>query len=149
MTFGLRYGNLIKTISFKVTKMKKLLILSLIFIILPNNSFSQDKIREELAEIKKDITVLKEEQKTINKGIDDLDESIHREIGNLRKVMVVGFWILFIGLVVLIGFVITDRRNALAIERLNQSQKAIEKTLKLYAMKEPKFAEEMQVAGLL
>ena len=136
--------------------MRKLLILIFgLFILLPNTVFSQDNIDKldriisEIGEIKQDIAVLKEGQKAINQRIDDLDQSLNKRISELQNIMFTGFGILFIGILVLICFVLSDRRNALVIEKIDQKQKDIEKILKIYAMKDTNFAEAMQTAGLL
>ncbi|MDI6736020.1 MAG: hypothetical protein QME42_07495 [bacterium] len=137
--------------------MKKLLILSLILIFLPITSFSQDKIMEKLNKIEQDISVLKEGQNYINKRIDNLENGLNKRIDDLKDLMLTGFAILFSGMFAVVGFVIWDRRTALApavqkIEELNQKEKAVDKVLevlKSYARKEPRFKEAMQTAGLL
>jgi hypothetical protein len=50
---------------------------------------------------------------------------------------------------ILLGIVISDRRNALAIERIYQNQQKIERVLRMYAYEKPELAEAMQTARLL
>lgn len=120
--------------------MRNLLVLTLLFIFLPDNSFSQDKIAKELSEIKNDTDVLKEGQKAINKRIDDLDQNLNRRIDDLKNIMLCGFGIIFSGMFILMGFIIWDRRTTLTpvvreMEESKQRQKAVEEVLKVYAKK--------------
>jgi len=151
--------------------MKKLLILvEGIFILLSNSAFSQDnadkfdkiiteiaEIRKDIVEIKTEIAVLKEGQNYINKRIDDVGQGLTKRIDDLQNIMLTGFAILFSGMFVVVGFVIWDRRTALApaikqIDELSQKEKVVGKVLdvlKGYAMEEPRFKEIMHTAGLL
>jgi len=144
--------------------MHKLLILSLVIIFLPINTFGE-LTKQDIAEIR---MLFKEEighvdkridglETTLNKRIDDLGQGLNKRRDALQSIMLTGFAILFSGMFAVIGFVIWDRRTALAparkqIEELSQKEKALDKVLevlKVYARKEPGFKEAMQTAGLL
>ncbi len=104
---------------------------------------------------------LEEGQKALQKQIDDLKyytekqiEGLEKQIDDLRVFMLWGFGILFGGMGILIGFVIWDRRTALApaIKRtteLEEKEEKIEKALKELASKNPDVAEALKNAGLL
>ncbi len=57
---------------------------------------------------------LEEGQKSLQRQIDDLKTSIERQLDNLYTLILWGFGILFSGMGILIGFVLWDRRTALA-----------------------------------
>ncbi len=57
---------------------------------------------------------LEEGQKALQKQIDDLKFYTEKHMDNLRVFMLWGFGILFGGMGILIGFVIFDRRSAIA-----------------------------------
>jgi len=88
--------------------------------------------------------------KATNQRIDDLN----RRIDGLQTFMLWGFGILFGGMGILIGFVIWDRRTALApaikkYKELEEKEEKIEKVLKELAEKDPKIAEALKHVGLL
>ena len=134
--------------------MKTSLILITTFIILcvPTVSFAkaipftQDD-RDRLIRLE---TKLEEGLKATNQRIDDLN----RRIDGLQTFMLWGFGILFGGMGILIGFVIWDRRTALApaikkYKELEEKEEKIEKVLKELAEKDPKIAEALKHVGLL
>lgn len=81
-------------------------------------------------------------------------EGIEKRIDDLRVFMLWGFGILFGGMGILIGFVIWDRRTALApavrkYRELEEREERMERALKELAEKDPKVAEVLKHVGLL
>lgn len=100
-------------------------------------SQAQDRMIEiSSREIIERLARLEEGQKNLNQRIDDL-----------RQLILWGFGITFAGMFTLIGFVIWDRRTALApaVNRMDR----LEAALKEYAAKSPDFAEALKKARLL
>lgn len=100
-------------------------------------SQAQDRMIEiSSREIIERLARLEEGQKNLNQRIDDL-----------RQLILWGFGITFAGMFTLIGFVIWDRRTALApaVNRMDR----LEAALKEYAAKSPDLAEALKKARLL
>ncbi|MEW6609690.1 MAG: hypothetical protein AB1414_19970 [bacterium] len=101
--------------------MKKVLILILgLLILLPGKITFAELTKQDIAEIR---TVVKEEIGYVNQRIDDLDNKLSTRINDLMGL----FYVLLAGMFALVGFVIWDRRTALApaikqIEELNQKE---------------------------
>ncbi len=100
---------------------------------------------------------LEEGQKAINQRIDDVNKSVNQRIDDLRG-DVQGLrdliYVVIGGIFVLIGFVIWDRRTALAPaikknRELEEKEERVERALREYAKKEPGMAEVLKEAGLL
>lgn len=82
-----------------------------------------------------------------------IDET-NRRIDELRGFLLWGFGMTFAGMFTLVGFVIWDRRTALApavrrIEDLQERERRIEEALKLLSRDDPKLAEILRSLGLL
>ncbi|MFQ6040643.1 MAG: hypothetical protein ACE5PV_07285 [Candidatus Poribacteria bacterium] len=82
----------------------------------------------------------------VNNSINEVNNSINGRIDDMNNLMLWGFGIIFAGMFALVGFVIWDRRTALAPairknRELEERQDRIEKVLKEFAIKEPKLAE--------
>ncbi|MCX7753348.1 MAG: hemolysin XhlA family protein [Blastocatellia bacterium] len=82
-----------------------------------------------------------------------IDET-NRRIDELREFLLWGFGVTFAGIFALVGFVIWDRRTALApavrrIEELQERARRLELALREYAAKEPELAEALKKAGLM
>ncbi len=115
--------------------------------------FTQDD-RERLIRLE---TKVEEGQKALNQRIDDINrriDDLRGEMKELKAFMLWGFGILFGGMGIVIGFVIWDRRTALAPaikknKELEERGEKIEKALKELATKDPKVAEALKHAGLL
>jgi hypothetical protein len=80
-------------------------------------------------------------------------ESIDRRIERLENIMMWGFGLLFTTMIGLVGFVIWDRRSALAPairknKELEEREEKIERALKEAALKDPNLAEALKRAGL-
>jgi len=100
---------------------------------------------------------LEEGQKALMQRIEDTNKRIddtNRRIDDVINIMLWGFGVLFAGMMTLIGFVIWDRRTALApaIKRtrdLEEREEKIERVLRELARKMPEVKEAMQKEGLL
>lgn len=89
-------------------------------------------------------------QKALEKRMD----GIEKRIDFLQEILLAGFSTLLIGMMTLIGFVLWDRRTALAPairknRELEERGKRLEKALKEYARQEPKLTEILRSFGLL
>jgi hypothetical protein len=106
-------------------------------------------------------TKVEEGQKSLQKQIDDLKgntqrqgDSLIEQMRDLKTFMLWGFGILFGGMGILIGFVIWDRRTALApairkSSELEEREELVEKALKEYAKVEPRLAEILKSLRLM
>lgn len=111
---------------------------------------------------------LEEGQKGINQRLDDLSNSVNKrfddvktDINNVRDFITWGFGVTFAGIFALIGFVLWDRRTALAPairknkeieereEELEKWKNKADKALKELAEKDVKVAEILKHVGLL
>ncbi|MDP3029855.1 MAG: hypothetical protein Q8O04_10245 [Deltaproteobacteria bacterium] len=111
-------------------------------------------VKERVIELDKMIIRLEEGFKATNQRIDGLEKSINQRIDDLRNLMLWGYGILFGGMGILIGFVIWDRRTALAPavrknKELEEREERIERALREYAKKEPGLAEALKNSGLM
>jgi len=96
----------------------------------------------------------------MNKRIDDMNNSINdriddvnNRINNMTNLMLWGFGVLFAGMFALVGFIIWDRRTALAPairknKEIEEKQERIEKALKEFAMREPRLDDILKRMGL-
>jgi hypothetical protein len=89
-------------------------------------------------------------QATVGQRIDDTN----RRIDELRQFLLWGFGVTIAGMFALVGFVIWDRRRALApavrrIEELREREERVEAALREYATKSPELAESLRKMGLL
>jgi len=93
----------------------------------------------------------------INQRFDAVDqrfEGINQQISELKSFMLWGFGILFAGMFSLVGFVLWDRRTALApavskYSALEEREEKLEKVLKEMAQTDPRAAEALRHVGLL
>jgi len=112
------------------------------------NEFTQ-KDRELLIELKVRIGEIDRRFDQIDKRFEQGDrksDSIERRLERLETVMMWGFGLLFSSMLGMVGFVLWDRRSALApairkSRELEEREDVIEKALKEYAKIEPRFAE--------
>ncbi len=92
-----------------------------------------------------------------NKRIEDTNKRIedtNKRIDDVISIMLWGFGVLFAGMMTLIGFVIWDRRSALApairkAKELEEREDKMERVLRELARKIPEVKEAMQKEGLL
>lgn len=87
--------------------------------------------------------------KALNQRLDDTN----RRIDELRETLLWTFGVLFTGMLTLVGFVLWDRRSALApavrqMEGLKEREERLEAALKEYASKTPELAEVLRKLGL-
>jgi len=114
-----------------------------------NVSFTQED-RDRLIRIEEGLKAVNLRIDAVNQRIDDTN----KRIDELRGFMLWGFGILFAGMMTLIGFVLWDRRSALAPavrknKELEEREERLEKALREYAKKEPGLAEILKNLGLM
>lgn len=135
----------------------------------PSPSFSVDVApRITDREIVERLTRLEEGQKASAQRLDDtnrrmeegfkslnqrIDDTNHR-IDELRETLLWSSGVLCSGMLALVGFVLWDRRSALApavrqMEMLREREEKLEAALREYALKSPELAESLKKMGLL
>ena len=105
--------------------------------------------RELLIELKIKMLEIDRRFEQVDKRFEQVDkrsDGIERRLERLESVMMWGFGLLFSSMLGLFGFVLWDRRTALApairkSRELEERDDLIEKALKEYAKVEPSFAE--------
>jgi len=119
------------------------------------------EIIESLAAIRGDIKRLDQRfeamETQINQRFEAVNqrfEGINQQISELKSFMLWGFGILFAGMFSLVGFVLWDRRTALApvvskYSALEEREEKLEKALKEMAQTDPRAAEALRHVGLL
>lgn len=112
------------------------------------------EIVEGLTEIRGDIKRLEEGQKVSQKQIDDLRIQVGDTRRELKEFLLWGFGVTFAGIFALIGFVLWDRRTALApavdkIKAVEEREELLERVLKEMARKDANAAEALRHAGLI
>lgn len=140
--------------------MKKVLCLVVLGVGLANFCYA-DLTKQDIEEIRR---IVKEEIEHVDKRIDGLDKRIDGldkridelriEIKDIREDMKWGFGILLTGIFVLMGFILWDRRTALApavkkAKEIEEREERIEMVLKKYAIKEPRLGTILREAGIL
>lgn len=116
-----------------------------------NSKFLQKQIDEVNKSLQKQIDDV---NKSLQKQIDEVNKSLQKQIDDLRTFMLWGFGILFGGMGLLIGFVIWDRRTAVAPvakrqQELEERSEKIEKAFKELAKHDSRVAEILKDVGLL
>ena len=136
---------------------KLIFILTILLIPIQNltagGNTSEREILNKLHKLDIDIEKIKEGQYAINKRIDDVNrriDDVNKRINDLQGLI----WVVLAGMFVLIGFVIWDRRSALAPaikknKELEEKSETLLKILKEYARKEPKLATILKSFNLL
>jgi ammonia channel protein AmtB len=112
------------------------------------NGYSYDKGFEK--ETIERLTRLETKVEGLQRQIDD----VKADLADLKDFMLWGFGITFAGMMTLIGFVLWDRRTALAPairknKELEEREERLEKALREYAKKEPRLAEILKNMGLM
>ena len=106
-----------------------------------------DDINRRIDDLRSDMNLRFED---VNRRFDD----INRRMGELHDLIIWGFGVTFAGMFTLIGFVLWDRRTALApavrrTEELEERHRRMEAALRDYAARSPDFAETLRRSGLL
>ena len=113
------------------------------------------EIVQRLTRLEERVIRLEEGQKRVEQRIDKLEASLNQRIDDLRQLMMLwGFGLTFTGMFALVGFVLWDRRTALApavrrFEDLQDRQRRIEEALRQLSKENPKLAESLRNLGLL
>ncbi|MBU1487721.1 hypothetical protein KKH56_06725 [bacterium] len=94
-------------------------------------------------------TKVEEGQKNLQKQIDGLDNKLSTRIESVENLL----YVILAGMFALVGFVIWDRRTALApavkeMETVKKRDEKIVRILQEYALKEPKLAAVMRNVAL-
>jgi len=150
LTYGLNFApdvflkNIIKGMRFLVVS----LLVSFLF------SISIAKEVPFTLEDRDRIIRLEENQKEGFKALMQRIDDTNKRIDDVINIMLWGFGVLFAGMMSLIGFVIWDRRSALApairkTKELEEREEKIEKALKKLAEKNPEVKEALKEAGIL
>jgi hypothetical protein len=105
-------------------------------------------------EIVERLTRLEEGQKRLEQRVQDVEARLGQRLDEVRDFLLWGFGVTFAGIFALVGFVIWDRRTALApavrrVEEVQERARRLELALREYAEKEPALAEALRRAGLL
>lgn len=145
-------------------KLKRVFLLMLfISCIIPNLSAERVTNEQILNEIRTDRRINEARFETIEQRFEMIDkrfeaiekriDRIEKRIDSLRGLMLWGFGILFMGMFALVGFVLWDRRTAIApVQRdtkyLMEREEKLEQALKKYAIMEPKLAEALKSVGI-
>jgi len=134
--------------------MKRMLLILVMMAIMGNALFAYARDISFTQEDRDRIIRLEEGQKSLQRQIDDLKTSTQRQFDNLYTLILWGFGILFGGMGMLIGFVIWDRRTALApaikkYKELEERGELLEKALKEFAKQEPRLAEVLKTMRLM
>lgn len=129
---------------------------------------SDREIIESLAELKAGMKGIEKRIDGLEKRMDGLDrrmDNIGKKVDDmgieLRNFMMWGFGLIIAGMFSLVGFVLWDRRTAVApvaraikekeeeIEELKKKEKAVEDVLRDYATGDPRLASLMKLRGLM
>lgn len=120
-----------------------------IIILLSPPTFAEEK---GLARIESKIDALTEKQIDMDKRLTAVEEGQKHLIKRMDDMMNL-LYVVLAGMFALVGFVIWDRRTALApairqIKELEDREEKIEKALKEYAKEDPKLAEVLKHIGI-
>ena len=101
------------------------------------------EIIEQLTRLEEGQKALGQRFETLERRVNERFDAVSREIG-----------VMFAGMFALTGFVLWDRRTALApaigrVEALEKRERLLEEVLRSYALKVPELAEELRKARLL
>ena len=124
----------------------------------------QRQLGERLARIEEGQRLLGERITHVEEGqrylidrfarVEEGQRQLGERFDNLWTLVITSFGALLAGMFALVGFVLWDRRTALApavrqIEELQERERRLEEVLRRYAVKSPDLAEELRKAGML
>ncbi|MBI5183639.1 MAG: hypothetical protein HY999_04685 [Nitrospinae bacterium] len=148
----------------RVKSSKKIIvgiIFTVIFLVI-NRAWSKEvpytlEDRDRLIRVETKLEGVDKRFEQIDKRFEQIDkrfEQIERRIERLENIMMWGFGLLFTAMMGLVGFVLWDRRTALAPairknKELEEREERLEHALKEYAFKNPELAEILRHVGLL
>lgn len=139
-------------------------------------TISSKEIVERLSRLEERFNRVEEGQKNVERRMDELQRNLEQRIAiseqnlaqrlavgeqnvaqrfdDLRAFMLWGFGVTFAGMFTLIGFVLWDRRTALApavrrIHEVDDREQRVESALRDYAKGAPELADSLRRAGLL
>jgi len=123
--------------------MKKVLFLWLVYVLLLPCICSAELTKQDIYEIQK---IVKDEISGVNLRIDDMNKRID-DITNL-------LYVILSGMFALVGFVLWDRRTALApaikkVKEIEEVDEKVKKALREYAIQEPRLAIILKGVGLM
>lgn len=114
-------------------------------------------LKEGLKNINQRLDDFKESQKNLKEDMNSFKEDINSlkvDINSLRDFMTWGFGVIFVSMSSLSGFVLWDRRSALAPavrknKELEEREEKLEKALKRLAVQDLKLADALRYVGLM
>ena len=112
------------------------------------------EIIEGLADLRGDLKRIEAGQNNIQKQVDDVRKQVDDTRKELKDFMLWGFGVTFAGMFALIGFVIWDRRSAMApavtrLQELEEHEARIERALQEMAQRDQNVADALRHVGLL
>jgi len=102
--------------------------------------------RERLIRLEEKFESLQKQQELTNQRIDDFKTDVNSRLGDVMTFMYWGFGILFTMMMVLMGFVLWDRRTA--IKPIENKTNRLEEALIEYAKTDPKLKEILRKAAI-
>ncbi|MCR4321660.1 MAG: hypothetical protein NUV74_15155 [Candidatus Brocadiaceae bacterium] len=113
------------------------------------------EIKAESKDIMSEINAVRSDLQGLIKDMRSELQGLIKDVrSDLQSFLLWGFGIVFAGIFALIGFVLWDRRTALAPairknQELEERENKVESALKEYAEKEPRLKEALKHAGLM
>ncbi|MBC8231478.1 hypothetical protein H8E77_18160 [bacterium] len=112
-----------------------------------------DDMNNRINDMNKRIDDMNNSINDVSNNINDRIDDVNNRINNMTNLLLWGFGVLFAGMFALVGFIIWDRRTALAPairknKEIEDKQERIEKALKEFAMREPRLDDILKRMGL-
>jgi len=131
-------------------------------VLLLSDAFAKDisytlEDRDRIIRVEAKVEQVDKRFEQIDKRFEQIDkrfEQVDGRIGRLEDIMLGGFGLLFTTMVGMVGFVLWDRRTALApaireSRELREREERVERILKEIALKDANVAEAIRHAGLV